>query len=79
MKEYPFSGMRPEQALEYLWLEFNAYKEKTDKKIALLEEQLMNLENKTLDVRKNEEIRAMIDDSYNSGKEKSYENALKDL
>ncbi len=39
----------------------------------------MNLENKTLDVRKNEEIRAMIDDSYNSGKEKSYENALKDL
>ena len=43
MKEYPFSGMRPEQALELLWQEFNAYKNSTNKQITLLQEEINSL------------------------------------
>ena len=43
MHEYPFSDMSQEKALEYLFLEFAAYKEATDKKIASLEAQLLEL------------------------------------
>ncbi len=85
MKEYPFSGMSPDRALEFFWTEFMAYKNSTDKRIAALNQQIQELEirNKELlkimdnqvnnQLNKEEALREMIDPQYAEEKRKKEE------
>ena len=67
MKEYPFSGMSPERALEFFWTEFRIYKDSTDNKIKELNEQIAYLEEQLLAYNNQErqsELSNMLKDNH---------------
>ncbi len=82
MKDYPFSGMDSARALEYLWLEFSAYKKQTDAKIASLQEQLNQFyqERNDIELSRAAQLREMLESpEERQARQAAYDEAIRNI